>query len=114
MSAWTLWGDEAKLAQDPIGFLQELYVRHNKEAKADPKFDDEARRWFKKLEDGDPTARALWQRFRDLSLADFKKTWDLLGTRHDSIAGESFYEDKMPEAIRLCIEKGIAEESQAR
>ncbi len=113
MSAWTKWGgDEERLKADAIGYLQELYVRHNKEAKTNPAIDEDARAWFKRLEDGDPTARALWQRFRDLSLADFKKYWDLLGTRHDEIAGESFYEDKMPEAIRLLTEKGIAEESQ--
>jgi arginyl-tRNA synthetase len=113
MSAWTKWGgDEARIAADPIGYLQELYVRHNKEAKADPSYEQEARAWFKRLEDGDAEARALWQRFRDLSLADFQKTWDLLGTRHDAVAGESFYESMMPEAIRLMVERGIAEESQ--
>jgi len=112
MSAWTKWGDEARLSADPIGYLQEIYVRQNKEAKTDPALEADARLWFKKLEDGDARARELWQRFRDLSLADFKKTWDLLGTRHDSVAGESFYEDKMPEAMRLLEEKGLTEESQ--
>jgi arginyl-tRNA synthetase len=112
VSAWTKWGDEAKLAADPIGFLSELYVRHNAEAEKDPGVAAEARAWFKKLEDGDPVARGLWQRFRDLSLADFKKFWDLMGTRHDVIAGESFYEDKMGEALDLVAKKGIAEESK--
>jgi arginyl-tRNA synthetase len=113
MSAWTKWGgDEERLQADAIGYLQELYVRHNKEAKTNPSLDEDARTWFKKLEDGDATARGLWQRFRDLSLADFKKYWELLGTKHDAIAGESFYEDKMGEVIQLCLEKGIAEESK--
>jgi arginyl-tRNA synthetase len=113
MSAWTKWGgDEARLKDDAIGYLQELYVRHNKETKSNPQLEQDARDWFKRLEDGDPTARGLWQRFRDLSLADFKKYWDILGTKHDAVAGESFYEDKMGEVIRLAIDKGIAEESQ--
>jgi arginyl-tRNA synthetase len=112
MSAWEKWGEEARLAGDPIGYLQELYVRHNKAAKEDPACLEDARRWFKRLEDGDPRAREMWQRFRDLSLGEFSRIYELLGTRHDVVAGESFYEDKMPEAIRLCMEKGIAELSQ--
>ena len=111
LSAWTKWGEEERLSAggDPIGYLQELYVRHNQEAKADARLEDEARRWFKKLEDGDPLARSLWQRFRDISLAEFERIYELLGVRFDSYAGESFYEDKMPAAIRLCEEKGVAE-----
>lgn len=112
VAAWEKWGEEARLARDPIGYLQELYVRHNQEAKKNPAFQEDARRWFKRLEEGDSRARELWQRFRDLSLVEFQRIYDLLGTRHDIIAGESFYEDKMPEAIRLCEEKGIAEVSQ--
>jgi arginyl-tRNA synthetase len=113
MSAWEKWGEEARLAgPDPIGYLQELYVRHNREAKANPALFEDARRWFKRLEDGDARARELWQRFRDISLLDFQRIYDLLGTKHDVVAGESFYEDKMPEAIRLAEEKGVAEVSQ--
>jgi arginyl-tRNA synthetase len=112
MSAWEKWGEEPRLGPDPIGYLQELYVRHNKEAKENPALLDDARRWFKRLEDGDPAARALWQRFRDVSMVEFSRIFELLGTAHDVVAGESFYEDKMPEAIRLCEEKGIAEISQ--
>ncbi len=113
MAAWEKWGDEARLAgPDPIGYLQELYVRHNQEAKTNPAAQEDARRWFKRLEDGDERARAMWQRFREISLAEFDRIYELLGTKHDLVAGESFYEDKMPEAIRLAEEKGIAEVSQ--
>lgn len=112
LAAWEKWGEESRLEGDPIGYLQELYVRHNKAAKEDPSYQEEARRQFKRLEDGDPAARALWQRFVDLSMQDFRRIYDLLGTKHDVVAGESFYMDRMPEVIRLCEEKGIAEVSQ--
>jgi arginyl-tRNA synthetase len=113
ISAWELWGEEDRLTgDDPIGYLQELYVRHNQEAKQDPSYAERARSGFKRLEDGDPDARALWQRFRDISLAEFERIYELLGVRFESVAGESFYEDKMEHALELCSQKGISTESE--
>ncbi|HFI0436590.1 TPA: arginine--tRNA ligase, partial [Streptococcus suis] len=65
--AYKLWGDKAAVEADPISELLKLYVRINAEAEEKPELDDEARQWFKKLEDGDPEAHELWQWFRDES-----------------------------------------------
>ncbi|MHC4393656.1 MAG: arginine--tRNA ligase [Planctomycetota bacterium] len=109
MSAFDKWGEEARLGgDDPIGYLQALYVRHNKAAKEDESYADSARAWFKRLEDGDETARTLWQRFLDVSMAEFKRVYDLLGITFDHVLGESFYADKTNDAIARCEAKGIA------
>jgi len=111
LSAWSRWGDEARLEEDPIGFLQELYVRHNKAAKEDESYSEAARTWFKRLEDGDEAARTLWKRFLELSLKDFDRVYKLLGVTFDEFKGESFYVDQTDDAIRRCEEKGISEVS---
>ncbi len=108
-AAWKKWGDEARLEQDPIGYLTELYVRQNKAASEDRAVEAEGRAWFKRLEERDPEARALWQRFRDLSLREFQRIYDLLEVKFDSLAGESFYEDRMEAAIERCRQAGIVD-----
>ncbi|RME74703.1 MAG: arginine--tRNA ligase [Planctomycetota bacterium] len=113
ISAWELWGEPERLeGEDPIGYLQQLYVRHNKAAKEDPSYADRARAAFRRLEEGDPEARALWSRMREISLAEFDRIYRLLGVEFDEIAGESFYEDKMAHALALCEQRGIARESE--
>ena len=82
-------------AEDKVTFLNELYVRISQAAKADESVMEEARAWSKKLEDGDSEARELWQVFKDASLAEFHKVYDLLGVQFDSWKGEAHYEDKM-------------------
>ena len=74
--------------------------------------EDEAREWFKKLEDGDEEATRLWKFFREVSLEEFSRVYDMLGISFDSYAGESFYSDKMPAVIELMEEKGVLIESQ--
>ena len=74
--------------------------------------DEEARRWFKKLEDGDKTARQLWQKCVDVSMMEFERIYDLLGAKIDNAYGESYYEKIMPEVIAEAKEKGMAKESQ--
>ncbi len=110
--AYKRWGDLETIEKDPINELLKLYVRFHKEAEVDPALDDEARTWFKKLEDGDAEAKELWQWMRDISLKEFSKVYDLLGIRFDSYAGESFYSDKMPAVIRQMEDKGIMKDSQ--
>ncbi len=98
--AFQRWGDRSKLDADPISYLLELYVRFNKEAKEDGgALDDEARAAFKDLEDGKEEAVALWKEFSDLSLREFQRVYDLLGITFDYEQGESFYNDKMKDAI---------------
>ncbi|HEL2474864.1 TPA: arginine--tRNA ligase [Streptococcus suis] len=110
--AYKLWGDKAAVEADPISELLKLYVRINAEAEEKPELDDEARQWFKKLEDGDPEAHKLWQWFRDESLVEFNRIYDKLGVTFDSYNGEAFYNDKMDEGIQILEEKGLLQESK--
>ncbi|MQS53309.1 arginine--tRNA ligase [Companilactobacillus mishanensis] len=106
------WGSEAEVEEDPINNLLKYYVRFHKEAEEKPELDDEARAWFKKMEDGDKDALALWTWFRKLSLSEFQKVYDRLGVEFDSYNGEAFYNDKMDDVIKTIQEKGLLEESR--
>jgi len=110
--AYHTWLDRAAYEQDPIGELTRLYVKFEEEARRAPSLRDRAREWHRRLEQGDPDARRLWQEFVRHSLAEFQKIYDLLDVRFDYTLGESFYEDKMDEVIRAAVEKGIAVEDQ--
>ncbi|HEM5648487.1 TPA: arginine--tRNA ligase [Streptococcus suis] len=110
--AYKLWGDKAAVEADPISELLKLYVRINAEAEEKLELDDEARQWFKKLEDGDPEAHELWQWFRDESLVEFNRIYDKLDVTFDSYNGEAFYNDKMDEGIQILEEKGLLQESK--
>lgn len=112
IAAFLHWGDEAVLAQDPINHLYELYVRFHREAESDPGLEEEARSWFKKLEDGNPRAHDLWQHFRDISLAEFKRVYARLGVNFDYWHGESFYNEMMEDTIKTVEESGLLEQSQ--
>lgn len=101
------WGDQEVIKKDPIAELLKLYVHFHEEAEKNPELEDKARAEFKKLEDGDSHNRALWQEIVDESLEEFQKLWNRLGVEFDSIHGESFYEDKMPEILKEGQEKGI-------
>ncbi|MBO5060188.1 MAG: arginine--tRNA ligase [Clostridia bacterium] len=109
--AYKMWGDDAVIEKDPINELLKIYVRFHEEAEKRPELEDEAREYFKLLEEGDADATALWQHFRDLSLVEFKRVYDMLGVSFDSYAGESFYSDKMPEVVEILKEKNLLEES---
>lgn len=110
--AFKRWGDEEEVKQAPIKTLLKLYVQFHDEAEKDPSIDEEARIWFKKLEDGEEEAVKLWKWFKDASLEEFNKVYDILGIEFDSYAGESFYSDKMPRMIDIMNEKGILKDSQ--
>jgi len=110
--AYQLWGDEEELDRDPIAHLNTLYVKFHDEAKQDPSLEDRARITFKKLEDGDPEVHALWQRFRDVSVKQFEKAYDLLGISFDHYTGESFYHKTTPDLIERLKSSELAHESQ--
>ncbi|MFC6315278.1 arginine--tRNA ligase [Lapidilactobacillus achengensis] len=110
--AYHKWGSEAEIKADPIGNLLKYYVHFHEEAEKDPKLDDEGRAWFKKLEDGDPEATHLWEWFRGLSLAEFKKIYDRLGITFDSYNGEAYYNDKMAPVVADLEQQGLLQESQ--
>jgi arginyl-tRNA synthetase len=110
--AYKRFGSPELLERDAVENLNKLYVRFHAEAKNDPRLEDEARAWFKRLEDGDPEARALWQRFKDASLAEFTKIYDMLGVRFDEYSGESFYNDKVPGTIERLKARGLTRLSE--
>lgn len=110
--AYKLWGNKEAVEANPIKELLKIYVRFHEEAEKNPEMEDEARAWFTKLENGDQEAKDLWQWFRDESLKEFQRVYDLLDIEFDSYAGESFYSDKMSAVIEELKEKGLLEESQ--
>jgi arginyl-tRNA synthetase len=112
ISAFLRWGDEAALDANPIQHLYELYVRFHEAEKKDEALAQEARDWFKRLEDGDEQARALWERFRSESLREFERIYGRMGVSFDHVWGEAFYEDKLGDAVTRLRESGILEESE--
>lgn len=110
--AYKLWGDRATVEANPIDELLKLYVRINAEAEENPELDEQARQWFKKLEDGDKEAWDLWQWFRDESLVEFNRIYDKLDVSFDHFHGEAFYNDKMDEGIQILEEKNLLKESK--
>ena len=99
-------------ADDRVTFLNDLYVRISNAAKADPAVEEEARRWSKALEDGEPEARNLWQIFKDASLKEFERVYGLLGVTFDSWKGEAYYEDKMGPLLAELEAKGLTSVDQ--
>lgn len=99
-------------APDRVTFLNELYVRASQAAKGDAALEEDARRWSKLLEDGEAEARHLWQIFKDASLTEFKRVYDLLGVTFDSWKGEAYYEDKMGPVLTEIAAKGLAKQDQ--
>ncbi|KAB2898749.1 MAG: arginine--tRNA ligase [Kofleriaceae bacterium] len=112
LAAYHAWGHEEAYSPLDITALNALYVRYREAMKADPDLNDAARGWFKRLEDGEAEARALWQRFRDISMQEFKAVYELLDVHFDHEGGESFYEDKMPEVVQMLEAKGLLAESE--
>ena len=110
--AYRMWGDEKEFLKDPISTLYDLYVRFHREAEEKPKLDEEARVWFKRLEDGDKEASELWKKFRDYSLQEFNRVYEMLGIEFDSYPGESFYNKFMDQTVEQIKAKGLAEISQ--
>lgn len=106
------WGKEYDIESNPIDELTKIYVRINNLCKEDESVLEECRNNFKKLEDGDKYCTELWQKFRDLSLKEFQKVYDLLDVQFDSLNGEAFYSDKMPEIVEILEKTGKLVESE--
>lgn len=111
ISAYKRWGNEEALEKEPIKELLRIYVKFHDEAEKDSSLEDEGRMYFKRLEDGDEEATALWNRFKDVSLKEFNMIYDRLGVKFDSFAGEGFYNDKMNAVVEEIRSKGILTES---
>ena len=112
IEGYKLWGDEYDIDKDPINELTKIYIRINNLCKEDEKVLEACRDNFKKLEDGDPYCTELWERFKNVSLKEFQRVYDLLGSKFESLNGEAFYADKMPEVIELLEKSGKLTESQ--
>ena len=110
--AYRHWGKKEDVINEPIKTLLGYYTKFHEEAENDPSLEDEARATFAKLEQGAPEETEIWQWFRDESLKEFSRVYDMLGIKYDSYAGESFYSDKMPRFIKELEDKGLMEEDE--
>ena len=110
--AYRRWGNKQDVIDEPIKTLLSYYTKFHEEAENDPSLEDEARATFTKLENGAKEETELWQWFRDESLKEFNRVYDMLGITYDSYAGESFYSDKMPRFIKELDEKGLMEDDE--
>ena len=106
------WGNEYNIEENPIDELTKIYIRINAACKEDESVLEECRNNFKKLEDGDKYCTELWEKFKTLSLKEFQRVYDILGTKFDSWNGEAFYSDKMPEIIEILEKSGKLIESE--
>ncbi|MFZ3588762.1 arginine--tRNA ligase [Bacillus sp. DJP31] len=112
IAAYQKWGNDDLIQANPIKELLDLYVKFHEVAESDHSLNAEGRKWFKLLEDGNETALHLWKWFKDLSLVEFERIYQLLGVRFDSEQGESFYNDKMIEVIEELRNKQLLIESE--
>ena len=112
IEGYKLWGEEYNIEEDPINELTKIYIRINQLCKEDEKVLERCRMNFKLLEDGDPYCKEIWEKFRELSLKEFQRVYDLLGSKFDSWNGEAFYSDKMPEVIQILDKTGKLVESE--
>ena len=110
--AYKKWGSEEAVKAEPINELLRLYVQFHEVAETEPELNEEARAWFKRLEEGDEEAIQLWQWFRDESMKEFNKIYDLLEVQFDSLNGEAFYNDKMDEIVELLEENHLLNEDK--
>lgn len=105
--AYKLWGDKETVEKGGVRAMMQLYVRFHDEAEKDDSLNDSARAWFKRIEQHDPEAVEIFEWFKAITLKEVGKTYDLLGIKFDSYAGESFYEDKMQPVIDELREKHL-------
>lgn len=112
IEGYRLFKDEYDIEKDPLGVLSDIYVRISKLAKEDENVMNKARENFKKLEEGDAESKKLWEFFREISLREYNRIYEILGSKFDSYNGEAFYSDKMNEVVETLDEKNVLEDSQ--
>ena len=110
--AYKKWGSREAVEEKGIEELMDIYVKFHEEAEKDDSLNDEARAWFLKMEQGDEEALEIWKWFRDISLKEFMRVYNILGMEFDSFAGESFYRDKTADVIKRLTDDGLLKESQ--
>jgi len=107
--AYQLFANNDPLVDDPIGTLFRIYVEFHKAAEEKPELEDEARAWFKRLEDGDVEAKRYWDLFVQVSLKDYKRVYELLDIEFDAWMGESFYEPLLSPTVKEIEDKGLTQ-----
>ena len=112
IEGYKMWGDEYDIDSNPIDELTKIYIRINELCKQDESVLENCRNNFKKLEDKDPYCVEIWERFRKLSLKEFQRVYDMLGSTFDSWNGEAFYSDKMKEVVEILEKTGRLVESE--
>ncbi|WLR58574.1 arginine--tRNA ligase [Guptibacillus hwajinpoensis] len=112
ITAYRKWGEEQKVREQTIKELLKLYIKFHEKAESDNGLEDEGRKAFKELEEGNPEAVSLWKWFREESLKEFDRIYELMGITFDSTNGEAFYNDKMQGVIDLLEEKNLLVESR--
>lgn len=105
--AYKKWGSKEAIETNGISELMKIYVKFHEEAEKDDQLNDQARQWFTKMEHGDEEALSIWKWFREISLQEFMRVYEMLGIEFDSYAGESFYNDKMAPVIEELKEKKL-------
>ena len=106
------WSSIEEIASHDEYFLNGLYVRYHREAETDPSLDDDARAWFKRIEEGDKEATAYFDVFKSITMKAVGKIYDRLKIKFDSYNGESFYNDKMQPHLDRLKELGLLVESE--
>lgn len=110
--AYKRWGDEEAVKEKGVEELMRLYVKFHSEAEKDDSLNDLAREWFHKMEEGDEEALKIWQWFVDISLKEYKRTYDLLGIDFDHFTGESFYRNMTGDVVQQLRDKNLLSESE--
>ncbi|MGN0417567.1 MULTISPECIES: arginine--tRNA ligase [Anaerostipes] len=110
--AYKKWGSKEAVEEKGIPELLDLYVKFHKEAEEDDSLNDQAREWFAKMEQGDQEALSIWEWFKDISLVEYKRIYNVLNVDFDHYTGESFYRDKTNAVVKELDEKGLLKESE--
>ncbi len=110
--AYKLWSSEELVKEKGIEELLRIYVKFNDESENNENLIVEAREWFVKMEQNDPEALEIWNWFKEISMVEFERIYDMLGISFDSYLGESFYRDKVPALVEKLKKMGLLTESQ--
>ena len=109
--AYKRWGNKEAIEKDGVSELMNIYVKFHEEAEKDDSLNDEARAWFTRMEQGDEDALAIWEWFKEISLKEYMRIYDLLGVSFDSFNGESFYRDMTSKVVETLESKNLLVES---
>uniref|UniRef100_A0A8B9T987 Probable arginine--tRNA ligase, mitochondrial n=1 Tax=Anas platyrhynchos TaxID=8839 RepID=A0A8B9T987_ANAPL len=104
------FGDKEKLKSSPLQHLFEVYVQINKAAE-DENIKKLAADFFRKLEEHDEQTLSLWKQFRGFSIEEYIRIYKRLGVHFDEYSGESFYQEKSQEVLRMLEDKGLLQKT---